>query len=332
MTMFAPTIRRIKKVDEITLVDVIAWITTIQTVQEITNIKNVESIDVIDLITKISEIAKITSIETIGTMPDPTPKGSEGIAFKQRTAGAGSWVTPTAHETPTDWVNPANAYDDNEASKATYVVPPYSFSPFLVLTHSALTSNKVRYMVKFAFNVDVDVFKDGQWVHVIYGPCEDGVWIEWGFNQGSVTKIRIRFWNDTYLEKEAWIYEVDFWTVTTTGGEMIVDATLTLREDLTSYGSVKTSSGAGTIVVAGTAGQNIKVYDGGYESGVDCIHFFYFGTSTTPTTKRFLSSGTKGCFHKTFVQPRVGEAGDTLYLYSLDADTNMPVDVGYVKE
>lgn len=58
MSMFAPTIRRIKKVDEITLIDLIAWINTIQTVQEITNIVNIQNIETIATLGKINLIKK----------------------------------------------------------------------------------------------------------------------------------------------------------------------------------------------------------------------------------------------------------------------------------
>jgi len=104
------------------------------------------------------------------------------------------------------------------------------------------------------------------------------------------------------------------------------------REDLISLGGVASPSAAGVQIIAGTAGQKIKVYDAGYHAGADGLHYFYFGTTTTATTKRLCTLNKALPVHKTFVQPRVGDAGDSLYIYSSVAETNMPYDVGYVKE
>ena len=104
------------------------------------------------------------------------------------------------------------------------------------------------------------------------------------------------------------------------------------REDLTSLGGTVSPNGAGVQIVAGTSGKRIKVYDAGMVILAEGVHFFYFGTSTTPTTKRFLTGKAVGTYIKTLVQPRVSEAGDNLYLYSAVSETNMSYDIGYVKE
>lgn len=104
------------------------------------------------------------------------------------------------------------------------------------------------------------------------------------------------------------------------------------REDVISHGGVASPNNAGVEIVPGTAGQKIKVYDAGFHAGVDGLHYFYFGTSTTPTTKRFCTINKAGLIHKTFVSPRVGDAGDSLYIFSSVAETDLPYDVGYVKE
>jgi len=104
------------------------------------------------------------------------------------------------------------------------------------------------------------------------------------------------------------------------------------REDLTSLGNVASPNNAGVQIIAGVTGQKIKVYDAGYHGAVDGLHYFYFGTSTTATAKRFCTMNLKGLVHKTFVQPRIGGAGDGLYLFSSVSETNMPYDVGYVQE
>jgi len=104
------------------------------------------------------------------------------------------------------------------------------------------------------------------------------------------------------------------------------------REDIISLGGTVSPNGAGVQVIAGVAGQRIKVYDAGFHGAVDGLHYFYFGTSTTPSTKRFCTSSLKGLVHETFVQPRVSEAGEGLYLFCSVAETDMPYDVGYVQE
>jgi len=104
------------------------------------------------------------------------------------------------------------------------------------------------------------------------------------------------------------------------------------REDIVSLGGVASPSAAGVQIVAASGSLVPKVYDAEYEGLADGLHYFYFGTSTSPTTKRFLSRNTKGVNSKTFVQPRVGAAGDGIYLYSSVAETNMPYDLGYKLE
>jgi hypothetical protein len=104
------------------------------------------------------------------------------------------------------------------------------------------------------------------------------------------------------------------------------------REDLVSLGGVVSPNNAGVLIVTGVAGQKIKVYDAGYHAGAEGLHYFYFGTTTSATTKRFLTNNKDFLAHKTFVHPRIGAAGDSLYLFSAVAETNMPYDIGYVIE
>ncbi|MBU1066967.1 hypothetical protein KKE60_04235, partial [Patescibacteria group bacterium] len=104
------------------------------------------------------------------------------------------------------------------------------------------------------------------------------------------------------------------------------------REDLISLGGVVSPNNAGVEIVAPSGTLKVKVYDAGYHGAVDGLHYFYFGTDTTATTKRLLTANLKGLVHKTFVQPRIGAAGDGLYLFSSVSETNMPYDVGYVQE
>lgn len=104
------------------------------------------------------------------------------------------------------------------------------------------------------------------------------------------------------------------------------------REDLISLGGVASPNAAGVQIVAGSGQTKIKVYDAGYEALAAGLHYFYFGTGTAATTRCFITRKTVGAILKSFVQPRVSDAGDGLYLYSSNSETNMPYDVGYVQE
>jgi len=106
------------------------------------------------------------------------------------------------------------------------------------------------------------------------------------------------------------------------------------REDLVSLGgAVNITGGSGTQIIAGVSGQYVKVFDAGYDALTAGLHYFYFGTSSTPTTRRLLTrqSGT-GAILKSFSQPRKGDLADGLWLYSSVSETNLPYDVGYVQE
>jgi hypothetical protein len=217
-------ITRIALIDRITLIDAITSITNILNLQSvdlidaITNIVNIQSIDLIDLITKIGEITVIKNIETIGNMPDPTPKGSQGMAFKQTAPDAGdvgAWVSPTGFEAGSGWGNEAMAYDENLALCAAYSVPLPGWSAFLVLTIAATTSRSLRFYGHSSSIIDVDVFKDGAWVHVYEGAYAINTWVEKTFSQGSVTKARVRMYGDIEV---VYLCEFDFWRVAGSGG------------------------------------------------------------------------------------------------------------------
>ena len=104
------------------------------------------------------------------------------------------------------------------------------------------------------------------------------------------------------------------------------------REDLTSLGGVVSPNNAGVQIQAPSGSLKVKVYDAGFHGAVDGLHYFYFGTSTTATARRFCTINKLGLVHQTFVQPRVSNAADGLYLFSSVSETNMPYDVNYVIE
>jgi len=174
--------------------------------------------------------------------------------------------------------------------------------------------------------------KDGDPIHCQIRNSEDSEWI----NEPWKRDVDVKNFPSNYPLPSAQV--TDLKTITNLlDPHPVSQATRTSlkaqteREDIISLGGVVSPNNAGVQIIAGTEGQKIKVYDAEYEAGADGLHYFYFGT-TTPTTKRFLSGNTKGKNSKTFVQPRIGADGDSLYLYSAISETDMPYDVGYVKE
>jgi len=104
------------------------------------------------------------------------------------------------------------------------------------------------------------------------------------------------------------------------------------REDLINLGGVVSPNNAGVQIVAPSGQLKVKVFDAGYEAVTAGLHYFYFGTSTTATTRRFCTRQTVGVRAQSFPNPRVSNAADGLYLFSAVNDPNIPYDVNYVQE
>jgi hypothetical protein len=105
------------------------------------------------------------------------------------------------------------------------------------------------------------------------------------------------------------------------------------REDIISLAFNAAPNAAGVQIIAPSGSTKVKVYDAGYHAKVAGVHYFYFGTSTTPTTRTFCTVNDAIPIHKTFVQPRVSNAGDGLYLYaSVNESGGVYGDVGYKQE
>lgn len=104
------------------------------------------------------------------------------------------------------------------------------------------------------------------------------------------------------------------------------------REDLISLVSTFSPNNNGALVVSGTPGQKIKVFDCAYEAVVAGVHYFYFGTGTGGGTVGFAPRVTVGPMAQTYPNPHVSAAGDSLYIYCINSDANMYVAVHYIKE
>lgn len=153
------------------------------------------------------------------------------------------WISPTGFEDPdTEWDNEANAYDEDilTYSRATNYVARNVWSSPIIVTHSAITCNKIQFQADFYpaatgyENIDIDVFRDGGWVDVYQGSFTRNTWTEKTFTEGSVTKIRFYFMNTTGSRKGE-LVEVDFWEVAVVKGKSASIVPLMRGMDLISF-------------------------------------------------------------------------------------------------
>jgi len=128
------------------------------------------------------------------------------------------WVSPTGYEDPdTVWSSEENTYDEDTNTAGQCSVPADSWSSPIILTIDSITSNKLRFYAYYnaaSINqVDVDVYRDGEWVDVYQGSFADREWVEKTFTKGKVTEARVRFYNDG-IQQSCSFYEFDFWEAT----------------------------------------------------------------------------------------------------------------------
>lgn len=178
------------------------------------------------------------------------------------------WISPTGHNDPNNqWILETNAYDDNLGTAALDDEALYDeWGKFLELTHSAITSDKIRYNADYdngkATVIDVDVYTD-TWVDVYQGSFADETWEEKTFTEASITAARVRFYGTSFAYPG--LYEFDFWEVE--GGE---DSTAP------TYSNV----GTNTTVAGNPCRFSTKWTD---ETGLATTGGFIFGTNNTGT-------------------------------------------------
>ncbi|MFQ6043256.1 MAG: hypothetical protein ACE5PV_20585 [Candidatus Poribacteria bacterium] len=144
---------------------------------------------------------------------------SEWIPLAAQGAGGVSWISPDGYEDPdADWTNEPKAYDDDESTYAmSGPIELGTWSGFLVLTlTNPLVSNKVRLLLSYLYegitSIDVDVYRDGIWVHVYEGSWTFDEWVEKTFTAGSVSKLRVRGYNSNPMASpNLFVKEADFW-------------------------------------------------------------------------------------------------------------------------
>jgi hypothetical protein len=166
-----------------------------------------------------NNLSDVDSSADIGTHSDFSAQyGIDGImdTLQEGDAGGGEqWISPTGYEDPgSGWNLETRAYDDSLGTFAWAWIPADSWSEYLVLTHNAITCDKIQYWVRVQ-NVAIDQLEvdidNGSWINVHSGA---GTWREWvnvSFSETSVTRMRFRFHN-SHASQNRWVllYEADF--------------------------------------------------------------------------------------------------------------------------
>ena len=125
-----------------------------------------------------------------------------------------TWTDPTGN-IDNGWTNPTYAYDNNEATAATWnFSAPGNWSPFLELTHSGQSSNIIRVLVDNTTSgensIDIDAYYGGAWHDIHQGNLTNTkTWFIKKIPDGTqtITSIRVRCYG---VDGAASIYEVDY--------------------------------------------------------------------------------------------------------------------------
>lgn len=135
---------------------------------------------------------------------------------------SGTWASPTGFVDPeADWVNEADAYDDNTGSQASDEnVVTGTWTEELWLTIDSTAAYGARYYL-YSFQagdkVDLDAYYDTAWHDVYEGTYASDTWETKVFSDGEVhdiTQVRIRMYNAHAATKTLLCREVDLATET----------------------------------------------------------------------------------------------------------------------
>jgi len=144
--------------------------------------------------------------------------GPDGVSDTLSESSSIQWISPTGYEDPgNQWSSETNAYDDDTSTRAASNVPGgNTWSSYLVLTHSGITSNMIRYYIgrqdTSISRVEIDIY-DSTWTNVYSGPGTWDAWANVSFAETSVTSMRFRFLNTRPAAPQrrmAYVYEADF--------------------------------------------------------------------------------------------------------------------------
>lgn len=212
-----------------------------------------------------SDIGSHSSFSALQASPD-----SVMDTLQETNTGGGSdqWVSPTGHQDPgNDWDYEGDAHDESTSTSASTSVPGNGWSDYLVLTHSAIPCDSIRYNIgrqnSVIDRVEVDIYAGGGWINVYSG---SGTWWSWRtitFTEASVTQVRFRFHNNFHNPRSAYVREVDFLEKASNNYELDLEVTWTgvdsslPNEYLAIYGGTMGAEDIAVDVWSGSDWQNV---------------------------------------------------------------------------
>ena len=128
-----------------------------------------------------------------------------------------SWVSPTNFNDPdSKWTNEGNAYDDDASTYAgSAFIASKSWGKYIELTISATTCDRVRisanHSTSFISKVSADVYYGAAWHNIYEGVFNDLKWTILRMDTlQSITKMRLKFYNNGTSSYPAFLYEAHF--------------------------------------------------------------------------------------------------------------------------
>lgn len=125
---------------------------------------------------------------------------SYGVDKEFRTlAPITGWVSPSGFDDPDNvWEDELLATDRNLTTytRSYHNINDPIWSKFVYYNYNGTIANKIRFYAREGSevdNLDIDVYKDGEWEDVYEGGFIDRNWIEKDFNEGNISQVRIRF-------------------------------------------------------------------------------------------------------------------------------------------
>lgn len=142
------------------------------------------------------------------------------------------WISPTGFVDvagfPGDWTGERKAFDDNLGTLANnYGLGNGLWTDYLELIHAGLSCSKVRVYMQNSNNTDpyveIGVYYDSSWDTIFTGSITKSTWIEKEIGSTeAVTKMRVRWYNNTGEIMTVRFWEADFYGVII-GGAMTLN-------------------------------------------------------------------------------------------------------------
>jgi len=152
-----------------------------------------------------------------GGRPSVSDSGAGVDSVSRETYTPPSWKTPdNASGAINWWHNPPYAIDSDLGTGSETEPDTGQTTGYLTFTISEITCSKVRFYGTHLYiniAVELDVYKDGAWVNIMYGAAADWAWNEKSFIEGQVTQARLRLHNNDWRYWNIHIKEFEFYGV-----------------------------------------------------------------------------------------------------------------------